>query len=329
MRALVIGSGSIARRHLANLRQFEEVQQTGVMTASGRSIAPEDTHADLVLADLEAAVRWRPDVVVVASPAPWHLQQATAFLPSGARVLIEKPLAADWASSLAHLDMLTTMADAIVIGYNLRHLPSSQFVKHYLETQPSGAVHSIHIDVGQYLPDWRPHSDYRTQVSSQQALGGGALLELSHELDYLLWLGGPFDGVYCVARQTGHLDIDVEDTVDALFDRPSGLSATVHLDFLQRRRSRSCKVVMAHGTLIWNLVEGTVQLQTAQETVALFADTANAVQQTYVTELEVLLGKRPPAAYKGATVQEAARVLQTIAAMKRSSITRTRIEITQ
>lgn len=329
MKALVIGSGSIARRHLTNFRQFEEVQLTGVMTASGRPLTPEETHADLVLADLEAAVRWQPDVVVVASPAPWHLQQAAAFLPSGARVLIEKPLASDWANSTVHLDMLTSKADAIVIGYNLRHLPSAQFVKRYLEKQPSGEVHSIHIDVGQYLPDWRPQSDYRTQVSSQKALGGGALLELSHDLDYLLWLGGPFDGVYCVARQTGHLDIDVEDTVDALFDRKSGPSSTVHLDFLQRRRSRSCKVVMAHGTLIWNLVEGTVQLQMAQETVPLFTDAANAIQQTYVTELETLLGRRPKVTHQGASVQEAARVLQTIAAMKQSSITRTRIEITQ
>ncbi len=328
MKALVIGSGSIARRHLANFRQFEEVRQIGVMTASGRPLNPEETEADQVLADLEAAVQWQPDVVVVASPAPWHMRQTEAFLSTGARVLIEKPLAAEWADGAAHLDLLKANADAIVIGYNLRHLPSAQFVKQYLETQPADAILSIHVDVGQYLPDWRPQSDYRSQVSSQKALGGGALLELSHELDYLFWLGGPFNGVYCQARQTGRLDIDVEDTVDALFDRKWGPSATAHLDFLQRRRSRSCKVVMAHGTLIWNLVDGTAHLQTAQETVLLFTDPANAIQHTYVVELEILLGRRPQTTHQGTSVQEAARVLQAIAAMKQSSITRTRVEIT-
>lgn len=327
MKALVIGSGSIAQRHLVNLQRFKEVRQIGVMTSSGRTLAAGETLADTVLADLDAAVHWRPDVVVVASPAPWHIQQAMAFLSLNARVLIEKPLASDWNHCAAHLDMLMTNADAIVMGYNLRHLPSAQFVKNYLAERPSGSIHSIHVDVGQYLPDWRPESDYRAQVSSQRSLGGGALLELSHELDYLFWLCGPFQGVYCVARQTGHLEIDVEDTVDAMFDHNTGPSASLHLDFLQRRRSRSCKVVMAHGTLIWNLADGTVHLQTAREEAILFSDPVDAIHQTYVTELEILLGKRKPLEHKGASVQEAAAVLQTISAMKQSSTTRARVKI--
>jgi predicted dehydrogenase len=120
-------------------------------------------------------------------------------------------------------------------------------------------VYSIAIDVGQYLPDWRPTSDYRQGVSAQSHLGGGVLLELSHDLDYLGWLFGPFDTAYCVTAHTGALDADVEDRADALLTRDdAGPVASVHLDFLQRALCRTLKVVGERGTLIWDLAANTI-----------------------------------------------------------------------
>ena len=35
---------------------------------------------------------------------------------------------------------------------------------------------TLRAEVGQYLPDWRPGTDYRTGVSASRDQGGGALL---------------------------------------------------------------------------------------------------------------------------------------------------------
>ena len=126
-------------------------------------------------------------------------------------------------------------------------------------------MRSVSVEVGQYLPDWRPSSDYRKNVSAQRELGGGVLLELSHELDYLGWLLGGFETAFCIARNTGALEIDVEDTVDALLVRSDRLVVNVHMDFLQRAPVRTCKVVGQQGTLVWDILNNGIILRTGRD----------------------------------------------------------------
>ena len=46
------------------------------------------------------------------------------------------------------------------------------------------------INCSSFLPSWRKNIDYQSSVSAKKSLGGGVLLELSHEIDYLIWLIG-------------------------------------------------------------------------------------------------------------------------------------------
>ena len=48
---------------------------------------------------------------------------------------------------------------------------------------------------------------------ARQELGGGAPLELSHELDYLRWIFGEVEWVKATLGRQSSLEIDVEDTV--------------------------------------------------------------------------------------------------------------------
>jgi hypothetical protein len=57
--------------------------------------------------------------------------------------------------------------------------------------------------VGQDLRDWRPGRDHRTTASATQQAGGGVLRDLSHELDYLLWLFGPWQRVAALGGAYG------------------------------------------------------------------------------------------------------------------------------
>ena len=65
-----------------------------------------------------------------------------------------------------------------------------------------GKILSVRCEVGQFLPSWRPNIDYRESVSARKALGGGALLELSHEIDYLMWIFGDIDWVKATLEMT-------------------------------------------------------------------------------------------------------------------------------
>jgi predicted dehydrogenase len=115
--------------------------------------------------------------------------------------------------------------------------------------------------VGQYLPDWRSGTRYQDSVSAQAVLGGGALLELSHELDYLYWMFGLPHNVTARGGQLSTLDLDVEDLVELCleYENPRRL-VSVHLDFIQRVPHRSCRLIGSQGTLIWDAIMDMVEI---------------------------------------------------------------------
>lgn len=251
---IVVGSGSIGRRHIANLKALYPDATIGCVSASGRRISTDECGAGRIFSTIESALSANPRSAIIASPAPFHLGHALPFLQAGIPTLIEKPLCSSLAELYECITPLIRYSDLVEIGYNLRYLPCAKQLKKLLEQQYLGSLHHVRIEVGQYLPDWRSGNDYRSQVSAQKRLGGGALLELSHELDYLLWLFGTFSEVSALKVNSGTLGIDVEDSVDAIFNRNGGPTVSLHLDFLQRPPARYCTVSGAKGKLHWDLL---------------------------------------------------------------------------
>ncbi|QPF72729.1 Gfo/Idh/MocA family oxidoreductase [Roseateles sp. DAIF2] len=317
-KALVVGSGSIARRHLANFRRLLPDADVGCVSASGRPLADGETAATTQLPSLAAAVAWAPDLAVVASPAPLHLDHACVLLDASIPVLIEKPLSDSLDRVRDAAPLLARYRDRIEVAYNLRFLSSARWMKALIEEGRVGRILGLRIEVGQYLPDWRPQADYRRQVSANRSLGGGVLLELSHELDYLTWLFGRFDHVFCIASNSGQLEIDVEDHADILLSR-DGLTAQVHLDFLQRRASRDCKVIGATGTLHWDLIANRIVLDGPAGEEVLFSEPAVDRNDMYVEQLrgfiEVAAGRAAPRI----TLDDGLAVLDMIEAMRQSA----------
>lgn len=321
---LVVGSGSIAKRHISNLRTLFPAAHVSCVSASGRRLQSNETTAHNVHLNIESAVSSKPNFAIVASPAPFHISQAIELLKAEIPVLIEKPLStsAEMMAS-SDLDILKSNAYRLDVAYNLRYLSSARYMHKYITEGAVGTILSVIVDVGQYLPDWRPQSDYRNGVSGQGKLGGGAILELSHEIDYLVWLFGKFDSVYCISGNSGALDIDVEDSVDALLVNEKGFSVNLHMDFLQRSPTRYCKVIGERGTLIWNLIDNSIALyKRASEFHKLFNEPGFDRNKTYLDQLmhfeKVANGEAVPKV----GLAHAHYVLCIIDAMKLSSATR-------
>jgi predicted dehydrogenase len=148
-------------------------------------------------------------------------------------------------------------------GYNLRFLPSLQRFRALLNEQTIGRVLSARCEAGQYLPTWRPDADYRQSVSARRELGGGVLLELSHELDYLRWIFGEVDWVQATLTRQSGLDVDVEDSAHLIlgFNAEQGPPpiASVYLDFVRRDTTRACTAIGEAGSLRWDGVSGVVE----------------------------------------------------------------------
>lgn len=317
-RALVVGSGSIAKRHITNLRNLFPDLSLVCVSASGRMLNSAEVGASEVVPDLASAVRQNPDFAVIASPAPYHLIHADELLAANIPVLIEKPLC----TSVRELDAtkLSGYTARIGVAYNLRFMPAAQIVKKLIDDAAVGPISTAFAEVGQFLPDWRPGSDYRRGVSAVKDLGGGALLELSHELDYLNWFFGPFSRALGVIRNAGSLEIDVEDNVDVLLQQSGGQLVHVHLDFLQRHPTRRFKAIGAIGTIEWDLMANKVLLFHADgSTETVYEDPNYDRNQMYIDQMIAFIGSIKGEADFESTLDSSMQVMRLVESIRMSS----------
>ncbi len=171
---------------------------------------------------------------------------------SGAAVFVEKPLSHDAAGVDDVTALASSLGATVAVGCQLRFHPALVDMKHLLEEEAIGRVITVVAEQGEYLPSYHPYEDYRESYAARSDLGGGVILTQIHELDYLHWIFGVPRSVFAVGGTIGDLEIDVEDSVDALLacgTNESPLAVHVHLDFLQRPSRRTCRVVGEAGTI--------------------------------------------------------------------------------
>lgn len=203
---------------------------------------------------------------IVASPASTHLDVAQRFLNRGIPVLVEKPLASNLADARAIVKAGAQSETLVKVGYVMRYYEGFARVEQLLSENVVGKPYFTRFDVGQYLPDWRPTQDYRATVSAQASLGGGVLLELSHEIDLALNLFGCPSEVSCEADRYGSLEIDVEDsaTISLYYGAASEryLKTEIRMDFLRRAPTRTLEVHGSEGVLVWDMLANNVRYWT-------------------------------------------------------------------
>ena len=250
---LLISLGSIGRRHLKNTRALLPGAHIAVYRQYTKNFQDTPEEANDCFSNIDDALSFNPDAVIIASPASEHIKNAEPFLERNIPLFIEKPLAHQALGLDIFVEKVKKSKSFVMVGYVLRFLPLLPFIKKLILDGSIGDVYTASVEVGQYLPDWRPNSDYRKGVSAQASLGGGAMLELSHEIDYSVWLFGRPNTLQCTYRKLSDLEIDVEDSAHLLLEYPQKV-VSVKLDFLQRVANMALQIVTSKGTLKADLI---------------------------------------------------------------------------
>src|SRR3990167_1147232 len=200
MECLIVGYGSIGKRHADILKNMGcSVDIVTSQTLEGKSYST-----------IEESFKIKAfDYVVVANPTYLHHAALIELIQQDYQgiVLVEKPLFSQMEPLPEH------QIKKILVGYNLRFHELLRQVKQLLEGQK---LITFSAYVGQYLPSWRKGTDYRNSYSAKKEQGGGVLRDLSHELDYTLWLCGPCLGVTAIGGHFSQLEIDSDDTYSIL-----------------------------------------------------------------------------------------------------------------
>ncbi len=259
---LFTGLGSIGRRHVRNLKALIPCEVLAYRVRN-EDLGDFGRENDIrVFRDLDEALAEKPLAVFVTNPTAFHLDTARRAAERGMHLFIEKPLS----HSLEKVDEFIALAEkkklTVLLGYKMRFHKSIRKIKELVELGAIGRVLSARSHYGGYLPAWHPWEDYRRLYSSRKDLGGGIVLDATHEIDYLYWLVGDVAEVKAFTGKLSDLEIETEDTASLLFRFKSGAFGHVHMTYAQSPESRACEVIGTEGTARWDQTRKTVELYT-------------------------------------------------------------------
>jgi len=264
-RALVIGYGSIGKRHARLLTELCDE----VAVVSRRAI-DFSTRYDTID---QALNEFRPETVVIASRTNEHYSDFEKLANNGytGTVLVEKPLF-DRPAALPQ-----NQFGCVNVAFNLRFHPVIQAFREALRGR---RIFALHASVGQYLPDWRADTDYRESYSAHKALGGGVLRDLCHEIDLVQWLAGPYQTMTALGGKVGNLEIDSDDAFTLLLELQNCPLATVSLNYFDTVLHRELIAHTNKGTLRANLANKTFTDGTVETSFSIQPDDTYKAQLT-------------------------------------------------
>lgn len=271
MKFLIVGFGSIGRRHFQNLVTLGEKDilfyRTNNSTLDDVELAnyPVET-------DLDSALSQEPDAVIIANPSAYHLDVAIPAARQGCHILLEKPVSHSMQRVKEFSKIVQKSGSRVLVGFQFRYHPNLIKVKQLLEEKKIGRVLSFRSHWGEYLPGWHPWEDFRSSYAARKDMGGGVLLTLCHNFDYLRWLLGDALVHSALLGYNSGLGIEVEDTADVSLICGQDVNGSLHLNFTQLPAKHTLELVGNMGSIYWDYYQNQVDLYTFDKTGALSSE---------------------------------------------------------
>lgn len=177
--------------------------------------------------------KYNPDIIFICSSTVDHYKHLKLIngLFKNKIIIVEKPL-------FHKLLNLRNLRNKIFVDFNLRYDPLIQYIK---DKTNKKKFLTVEIFCKSYLPYWRKN-DYSKSYSSKRKLGGGVLLDLSHEIDYLLWMFGEIKIDYVINNKISDLKIDSDDNLLLIGKSKKVKQIFLHLNYYSKLEHRSISV---------------------------------------------------------------------------------------
>jgi predicted dehydrogenase len=249
MRVLIIGMGSIAKKHLKAILSYNPNSLVYAYRTSNPSILLENVINIYNLEDFSEKI----DFIIVSNPTAFHGDTLLKVIKHKVPIFIEKPVLHNLHLAELILEKLTINNIITYVGCNLRFHPSVLFLKNYLSNH-NPRINEVNIYSGSDLASWRPNIDYKNTYSSKYNLGGGVHLDLIHEVDYCLWIFGIPLTIKSLFKSKSSIEIDSIDSARYIFDY-NEFSVGITLNYFRKDSKRQIEVVTDDDTMIIDLIK--------------------------------------------------------------------------
>jgi predicted dehydrogenase len=298
-RVIVVGLGSIGRRHarLLNARGDLAVELCEP-AAANLELAYAEVGRLPTYTAYDAALRTRPELMVIATPHDLHRSQTVPALEQGIHVLCEKPMSdrlEDARAMLAAADRARRQSGAVLsIGFMLHFHPLLARLKQIVEDGTLGTVLHVHYSVGSYITLVNSRSRY------QAGLEGALLLDYAHQPDFIYWLLGEKPiGVTMSAVQGGEFEhTSMPNVLTLTCDYARPLLTTIHLNYAQMPQRGACEVIGDRGWALAEIEKQTLRIglraDSSEREERIPADRDDLYRAEHQAFLDAVAGRREP-----------------------------------
>ena len=250
IKVLIVGYGSIGKRHLENFLQFKDIQL--IVYTKRNDLQLLKKKGIKVSNSLTECLKENPDIGVITNETSLHIPIAIKLAKEGLDLFLEKPLS----NSLKDVEKLYAIVKKkkliTQMGCNLRFHPCIMKIKSLIEQQKIGKIISAQVQNCSYLPDFHRWEDYRKSYAARKDLGGGVILTQIHEIDYMYWFFQEVENIVSISGKFSELDVTAEDYVSSLLKFKNKIIGELHMDYFQRPSFRSCKIRGTKGEIYWD-----------------------------------------------------------------------------
>lgn len=260
-KVLFVGVGSIAKRHIRNLKAIEkEINVFFTIDAFRRSNGMIE-NVDKIYHNY-TDVPSDYDAIFITNPTELHLPSLKQFHYNGRHFFIEKPVVS--LSQLEEAQRLNFRNKTVYyVACPLRYNAVIQYIKKNINPLDVISIRSISSS---FLPDWRPGQDYRDTYSAHKALGGGVSVDLIHEWDYLTYLFGWPEKVGSFIGKKSSLEIDSDDYAIYIGEYSDKI-VELHLDYFGRKTIREIQLFTKDDTIIGDISNNTIRFMRSGEAI--------------------------------------------------------------
>lgn len=230
MRICFFGLGSAGLHHYHALRNMGH-DLYAMRSGTGRSRTPSDV---TLIGSWREAEKIRPAAAIISNPTNLHIQTALFCAHVGMALFMEKPIdcesdTLDDLLTMCHKKDLTTY-----VAYPFRHHPALRALADAIGRKPQ---QNVEIVCRTDLSTWRSYRTY----SASATTGGGAILELSHEIDLAEFLFGPIVHLEGSVEKGGNVATDAETAATIYAEHENGQITRIFLDLSAPRYARYVK----------------------------------------------------------------------------------------
>jgi predicted dehydrogenase len=194
----IIGAGLVSWSHAESIRNIDNAclkAVADILEEPGRALAKEfecdyyqDAEEMLKRADIQ--------IVIIAIPTFLHEKYVTLCAQYGKHVLCEKPIEMTVEATKRMLDNVEKSGIIFMIGQVVRFWGGYTEIKKLYESGELGKVYMAYASRCSEIPKWG------SKWMLDPEKGGGAIQELHvHDIDFLRYVFGEIDYVYCLANK--------------------------------------------------------------------------------------------------------------------------------